>query len=149
MWLVFQGLNFWTFYRWYLTVGECIHSQIWNNSGSDGSINVIFCEWIEQILNNCYQSVPLYRWVTLHIIKLYCDGNCWDDFKKQERNSCHITVTVNLNPCDRSCIFGLNIQKLKVYLGSFNKIFRITRNISAIYKEHSFKSFLTYAFCSK
>ena len=93
-----------------------------------------------------YQSVPLYRWVTLHIIKVYCDGNCWEDFKKQETNSCHITVTVNLNPCDRSCIFGLNIQKLKVYLGSFNKIFRITRNISAIYKEHSFKSFLTYAF---
>ena len=40
----------------YLAVGECMHSQIWNNSGSDGSINVIFCEWIEQILNNYFMK---------------------------------------------------------------------------------------------
>ena len=40
----------------YLAVGECMHSQIWNNSGSDGSINVVFCEWIEQILNNCFMK---------------------------------------------------------------------------------------------
>ena len=40
----------------YLAVGECMHSQIWNNSGSDVSINVIFCEWIEQILNNDFMK---------------------------------------------------------------------------------------------
>ena len=27
----------------YLAVGECMHSQIENNSSFDGSINVIFC----------------------------------------------------------------------------------------------------------
>ena len=43
-------------YTWYLAVGECMHSQIWNNSGSNGSINVIFCEWIEQILNNYFMK---------------------------------------------------------------------------------------------
>ena len=41
---------------WYLAVGECMHSQIWNNSGSNSSINVIFCESIEQILNNYFMK---------------------------------------------------------------------------------------------
>ena len=31
-------------------------SHFWNNSGSNGSINVIFWEWINQILNNLFMK---------------------------------------------------------------------------------------------
>ena len=40
----------------YLAVGVCMHYRFWNNSRFDGSINLIFSEWIEQILNNFFMQ---------------------------------------------------------------------------------------------
>ena len=95
------------------------------------------------------QSVPLYRWVTLHIKKLYCDGNCWDDFKKTRNKFLSHNCNSELKFLWQILYFWPKHSETRGLFRQFQQHFQDYINISAIRKEHSFKSCLTYAFGSK
>jgi len=86
-----------------------------------------FCCRLQGIWVGVNQSVTWYLRVTVHIIKLYCNCNGWDGFKNKWTNYCHITVTVNTNPCVKSCNFDLKSQKSKAHSDNFNKFFEYSQ----------------------
>ena len=54
----------------YLVVGESTHFRIWNNLSFGCSINLIFCAWIEQILNKHFVKFN-HQLISSHVTKLH------------------------------------------------------------------------------
>ena len=71
----------------YLAVAKSLHSRFWNNSSSSGSLNVIFCQWIDSTWNKLltkFHEISFWTAGSEHVLPSWISN--WN-MKKDLKNS--------------------------------------------------------------